>query len=42
MNIIEIISGGQTGADIAGVNAAIQCNVSYGGWVSKEDVTECD
>jgi len=26
MNIIKIISGGQTGADIAGVDAAIECD----------------
>ena len=35
MNIIKIISGGQTGADIAGVDAAIECNISYGGWLPK-------
>ena len=35
MNIIKIISGGQTGADIAGVDAAIECNVNYGGCLPK-------
>jgi len=35
MNIIKIISGGQTGADIAGVDAAIEFNISYGGWLPK-------
>jgi len=35
MNIIKIISGGQTEADIAGVDAAIEFNISYGGWLSK-------
>ena len=35
MNIIKIISGGQTGADIAGVDAAIECNVPYGGCLPK-------
>lgn len=33
--IKKIISGGQTGADIAGVDAAISCGVSYGGWLPK-------
>ncbi len=31
----KIISGGQTGADIAGIDAAISCNVPYGGWLPK-------
>lgn len=35
MNINKIISGGQTGADIAGVDAAIECGVPYGGWLPK-------
>ncbi|MBF0203726.1 MAG: hypothetical protein HQK67_05280, partial [Desulfamplus sp.] len=35
MNIIKIISGGQTGADIAGVDAAIECGLNYGGWLPK-------
>jgi len=33
--IQKIISGGQTGADIAGIDAAIGCNVPYGGWLPK-------
>lgn len=35
MTIKKIVSGGQTGADIAGVDAAIECNVPYGGWLPK-------
>lgn len=35
MTIKKIISGGQTGADIAGVDAAIECGVNYGGWLPK-------
>lgn len=31
--IQKIISGGQTGADRAGIDAAIECNVDYGGWL---------
>lgn len=31
----KIISGGQTGADIASVDAAIECNLPYGGWIPK-------
>lgn len=31
----RIISGGQTGADIAGVDAAIECGLPYGGTVPK-------
>jgi len=38
--IKKIISGGQTGADIAGVDAAISCGVSYGGWLPKGRKTE--
>lgn len=30
-----IISGGQTGADRGGIDAAIQCGVEYGGWLPK-------
>lgn len=33
--IQKIISGGQTGADRAGVDAAIECGVEYGGWLPK-------
>lgn len=36
MNTIRtIISGGQTGADIAAIDAAISCSVSYGGLLPK-------
>ncbi|MBU1344042.1 MAG: putative molybdenum carrier protein [Proteobacteria bacterium] len=35
MVIDKIISGGQTGADIAGIDAAISCGVPYGGWLPK-------
>lgn len=35
MTINKIISGGQTGADIAGVDAAISRGVPYGGWLPK-------
>ncbi len=38
--IEKIISGGQTGADIAGIDAAIACNISYGGWLPKGRKTE--
>ena len=33
--IEQIISGGQTGADIAGIDAAIEVGVTYGGWLPK-------
>lgn len=36
----KIISGCQTGADIAGIDAAIHNNFSYGGWVPKGRKTE--
>jgi len=35
MAIQKIISGGQTGADIAGVDAAMALNIPYGGWLPK-------
>lgn len=35
MIIGKIISGSQTGADRAGLDAAIACNVSHGGWCPK-------
>ena len=38
--IEKIVSGGQTGADIAGVDAAIACGVHYGGWLPKGRKTE--
>lgn len=38
--IKKIISGGQSGADIAGIDAAIASNISYGGWIPKGRRTE--
>ncbi len=38
--IRKIISGGQTGTDIAGIDAAIACNIPYGGWLPKGRKTE--
>ncbi len=38
--LTKIISGGQCGADIAGVDAAIFCNFPYGGWLPKGRKTE--
>jgi len=35
MPISRIISGGQTGADRGGLDAAIACNVPHGGWCPK-------
>lgn len=32
MNISKIVSGGQTGADRAALDAAIACGVAHGGW----------
>ena len=32
MPVTKIISGGQTGADRGGLEAAIRCNVPHGGW----------
>jgi len=40
MAIEKVISGGQTGADIAGIDAAIACSVPYGGWLPKGRKTE--
>ena len=34
--IQKIISGGQTGADIAGIDAAIDCNIPYCGWLPED------
>ena len=33
--ITKIVSGGQTGADIGALDAAICCNVPHGGWCPK-------
>ncbi len=35
MPISRIISGGQTGADRGGLDAALYCNVPHGGWCPK-------
>jgi hypothetical protein len=35
MQITKIVSGGQTGAERGGLNAAIRCGLPYGGWVPK-------
>ena len=35
MPITKIVSGGQTGADRGGLEAAIYCDVSHGGWCPK-------
>ena len=35
MRIAKIVSGGQTGADRGGLDAAIYCELPYGGWVPK-------
>ena len=32
MPITKIVSGGQTGADSGGIDAAIHCNLPHGGW----------
>ncbi len=36
----KIISGGQTGADIASIDAAIETDYSYGGWLPRGRKTE--
>ena len=38
--INKVISGGQTGADRGGIVAAIQCGVSYGGWLPRGRMAE--
>ena len=38
--IEKIISGGQTGADQAALDAAIKLGVSHGGWIPKGRITE--
>lgn len=40
MAITKIISGGQTGADAAGLDAAIKRGVPHGGWIPKGRLTE--
>ena len=38
--IEKIISGGQTGADQAGLDAAIELGIPHGGWIPKGRKTE--
>ncbi len=38
--ITKIISGGQTGADAAALDAAIELNIPHGGWIPKGRKTE--
>jgi len=38
--IQKIVSGGQTGADRAGIDAAIESGVDYGGWLPKDRKAE--
>ena len=35
MPIIKIVSGGQTGADRGGLEAALYCDIPHGGWCPK-------
>ncbi len=38
--LTKIISGGQTGADQAALDAAIELGIPHGGWIPKERLTE--
>lgn len=38
--ITKIISGGQTGADRGGLDAAIHCGIPHGGWCPKGRIAE--
>lgn len=40
VKIEKIISGGQTGADRAALDFAIDNNISHGGWIPKGRKTE--
>jgi hypothetical protein len=40
MQIVKIISGGQTGADQAALDAAMELGIDHGGWISKGRLTE--
>ncbi|MFC1451929.1 YpsA SLOG family protein [Verrucomicrobiota bacterium] len=33
--ISKIVSGGQTGADVGGLDAAMYCGLPHGGWCPK-------
>jgi len=34
-SIFKVVSGGQTGADIGAIEAAIYCKLDWGGWIPK-------
>ena len=38
--LTKIISGGQTGADRAGLDVAIEFDIPHGGWIPKGRKTE--
>ena len=38
--LTKILSGGQTGADQAALDAAIETNIPHGGWIPKGRLTE--
>ena len=38
--IKKIISGGQTGADLAALDTAIKLRIPHGGWIPKDRITE--
>jgi len=40
MKIAKVISGGQTGADRAALDASIACGIPHGGWCPKERLAE--
>jgi hypothetical protein len=35
MKMLRVISGAQTGADRAALDAALECGIEIGGWVPK-------
>lgn len=37
---MKIVSGGQTGADRAALDAAIDCNIAHGGWCPAKRLAE--
>jgi len=40
MKIVKVISGGQTGADRAALDAAMACGVEHGGWCPRGRLSE--
>ena len=38
--IRKIISGGQTGADLAALDVAVKLGIPHGGWIPKGRITE--